>query len=97
MLALDNFQNFIINLIIISQENQIAFFWCKTKETIKLKDGIDVKKSTANSIKLLEKKGVQINLLLAGILDGLDYEEINNSIDDNSEDKSDKLVGLNNE
>jgi len=46
------------------------------KESIKLKGGIDVKKSTAEKLKTLEKNGVQINLLLAGILDGLDYKNM---------------------
>lgn len=50
------------------------------KESLKIKGSIDVKKSTAEKLKILEKNGVQINLLLAGILDGLEYEEIFNSL-----------------
>jgi len=46
------------------------------KESLKIKGTIDVKKSTSEKLKKLEKKGVQVNLLLAGILDGLDYEEM---------------------
>lgn len=46
------------------------------KESLKIKGTIDVKKSTAENLKLLEKSGVQINLLLAGILDGLNFKEM---------------------
>ncbi len=50
------------------------------KESLKIKGSVDVKKSTAIKLKELEKKGVQVNLLLAGILDGLEYEELISSV-----------------
>jgi hypothetical protein len=44
------------------------------KESLKIKGSIDVKKSTANKLKELEKNGVQIGMLLAGILEDLDLD-----------------------
>jgi len=46
------------------------------KESVKFKGNIDVKKTTAKRLKELEKKGVQINLLIADILDNLNYDEM---------------------
>ena len=46
------------------------------KESLKFKGSVDVNKTTAQKLKELEKKGVQINLMLAEILDGLDFESM---------------------
>lgn len=46
------------------------------KETLKLKGNISVKSKTAESLALLEKQGLQVNLLIAGLLDDLDYESL---------------------
>ena len=59
------------------------------KETLKIKGTIDVKKSTVEMLKKLEKKGVQVNLLLAGILDDLDYDEMLKSLENDNGNKKD--------
>lgn len=61
------------------------------KVNYKVKGNIDIKESTAEKLKLLEKKGVQINLLIAGLLDSFDYEKALSKLSkDDNENKSDK-------
>ena len=68
------------------------------KESLKIKGTIDIKKETSQKLKELEKNGVQIGLLLAGILEDLDLDGMLNSlrksseyVNDFSEEKHNKL------
>lgn len=63
------------------------------RESLKIKGTIDVKRSTLENLKLLEKSGVQINLLLARILDGLDFKKMLQEINgnDNESESSSEL------
>ena len=58
------------------------------KVNYKVKGNIDINISTAEQLKILEKKGVQINLLMAGLLDGFAYEKAIKKIDGNSTENS---------
>jgi hypothetical protein len=57
------------------------------KESLKVKGSIDVKRSTAEKLKQLEKNGVQIGLLIAGLLENLDLDGMLKSLE-NEDDKS---------
>ena len=48
------------------------------KETLKLKGSIDVNVETAKELKELEKEGMQTNLLIAELLNNLDYKAMRN-------------------
>lgn len=67
------------------------------KESLKLKGSIDVKKTTAESLKELEKNGVNVSLLLAGILDSMDLKSMIKSLksDDENHEKNSVDVGMN--
>ena len=51
--------------------------------SLKIKGDIDVKKSTLESIKMIEKKGVKTNVLIGAILDGFDYDSVLKQLDEN--------------
>jgi hypothetical protein len=51
------------------------------KESLKVKGSIDVKRSTAEKLKQLEKNGVQIGLLIAGLLEDLDLDGMLKSLE----------------
>lgn len=51
------------------------------KESLKVKGSIDVKRSTAEKLKQLEKNGVQIGLLIAGLLENLDLDGMLKSLE----------------
>lgn len=50
------------------------------KVNYKIKGNIDINRTTASNIKELEKRGVQINLFIAGLLDNFNYEKTLNSL-----------------
>ena len=58
------------------------------RESLKLKGSLDVKKDTAKKLKELEKKGVQINLLIVNLIENIDLDRMLNELSKNTKESN---------
>jgi len=65
------------------------------RESLKLKGSLDVKKDTAKKLKELEKKGVQINLLIVNLIENIDLDSMLDELSKNTKESNNEDGSVN--